>query len=75
MYLGSRVKHIRTLTLFSNATILTYSFHLVHIHTSSHTRMPVASTTNLTILKNLATKVNVCPSKASKRIKELKSIY
>ena len=32
----------------SPATILTYSFRLVHFHTSNHTRTPVASTTHLT---------------------------
>ena len=47
------------------ATILTYFSRFVHIHTSDHTRTPVASTTQLTFLKNLTNKVNVCPSRAS----------
>ena len=34
-------------------TILTYSSRLIHIRTSDRTRTPVASTTNLTFLKNL----------------------
>ena len=38
---------------------------LVHIHTSDHTRMPVASATHLTFLYNLTNKVNVCPSRVS----------
>ena len=37
--------------------LLTYSSHLVHIHKSEHRRTPVASTTHLTILKNLTNKV------------------
>ena len=50
-----------------NATCyyLTYSSRLVHIHTSDHSRTPVASTTHLTFLRNLTNKVSVCPSGAS----------
>ena len=36
----------------------TYSFCLVLIHTSDHTRTPVARTTHLFFLKNLTNKVN-----------------
>ena len=43
------------------STILTYSSHLFHIHTSDHTRTPDASTSQLTFLKNLINKVNVSP--------------
>ena len=39
-------------------TILTYSSRLVHIHSSDHTRTPVASTTHLTFLKTISCKKN-----------------
>ena len=47
------------------ATILPYSSRIVHIHTSDHSRTPVASTTHLTFLQNLTNKVNVCPSRVA----------
>ena len=47
------------------ATTLTYSFCLVHVHTSGHTSTPVTSTTHPTFLKNLTNKVRVGLSRAS----------
>ena len=41
------------------ATIITYSFCLVHVHTSGHTSTPVTSTAHPTFLKNLTNKVRV----------------
>ena len=47
------------------ATILTYSFCLIHVHTSGHTSTPVTSTAHPTFLKNLTNKVRVGLSRAS----------
>ena len=54
-YINSRLFHMGVGKNYRTppATILTYCSRLIHIHTSDHTRTPVASTTHLTFMKNL----------------------